>query len=81
MDLDEQLADGFYFTIAYPGMDSNELIGELLLYGISAVSLDISGSLRNDALRACVSHVAREQFDDLESRLKSFREAHPVRMN
>jgi hypothetical protein len=78
MDLDEPLADGFYFTIAYPGMTSNELLEELLYYGISAISLEITGSKRNDGLRACVSHVAREQFDDLEIRLKCFREDHPV---
>jgi aspartate/methionine/tyrosine aminotransferase len=81
MDLDEPLADGFYFTISYPGMTGSELLEELLYYGISAISLDITGSNRNDGLRACVSHVAREQFDDLESRLKCFKEDHPVKMN
>lgn len=75
-DLDQPVADGFYFTIAYPGMTSSELVGELLYYGISAISLDITGSKRNDGLRACVSHVSREQFGDLELRLKRFREDH-----
>ena len=78
-DLDEPLADGFYFTIAYPGMTGNELLEELLYYGISAISLDITGSNRNDGLRACVSHVSRDQFDDLEFRLKSFNEDHQVK--
>jgi aspartate/methionine/tyrosine aminotransferase len=80
-DLDEPLADGFYFTIAYPGMTSGELLEELLYYGISAISLDITGSKRNDCLRACVSHVSREQFADLELRLADFRKDHQVNIN
>jgi aspartate/methionine/tyrosine aminotransferase len=80
-DLDEPLADGFYFTISYPGMTSNELLEELLLYGISAISLEITGSKRNDGLRACVSHVSRNQFGDLETRLKMFNDDHPVKLN
>ncbi len=58
-DLDEPLADGFYFTISYPGMTGEYLIEELLHYGISAISLDITGSERNEGLRACVSLVPR----------------------
>jgi aspartate/methionine/tyrosine aminotransferase len=77
-DLNEPVADGFYFTISYPGMTSNELIEDLLYYGISAISLDITGSYRNDGLRACVSHVDREQFGDLENRLKRFKEDHSI---
>jgi aspartate/methionine/tyrosine aminotransferase len=77
-DIDRPIADGFYFTIAYPGMKGAELLEKLLYYGISAITLDIAGSSRNDGLRACVSHVAREQFGDLEERLKSFRKNNPV---
>jgi hypothetical protein len=78
-DLDEPLADGFYFTIAYPGLTSSELLEELLYYGISAISLNITGSNRKDGLRACVSHVGRDQFADLELRLISFRKDHQVK--
>ena len=81
MDLEEPLADGFYFTISYPGMTSTGLLEELLCYGISAISLEITGSKRNDGLRACVSHVSRDQFADLESRLKMFNIDHPVKTN
>jgi aspartate/methionine/tyrosine aminotransferase len=77
-DLNEPLADGFYFTLSYPGLTSGELLEKLLYYGISAISLDITGSKRNDG-RASVSHVAREQFGDLEKRLKSFNMDHPVK--
>jgi aspartate/methionine/tyrosine aminotransferase len=80
-DLDEPLADGFYFTISYPGMSGTELLGELLYYGISAITLDITGSDRHEGLRACVSLVSRDQFNDLEYRLKRFLEDHPIEKN
>ncbi|HER10004.1 MAG TPA: pyridoxal phosphate-dependent aminotransferase [Bacteroides sp.] len=78
MDLDEPIADGFYFTIAYPGFDGPQLVEELLYYGISAISLGITGSKHTEGLRACVSQVRRDQFPALEERLKQFRENHPV---
>jgi len=77
-DLDEPIADGFYFTISYPGMTASELIEALLRYGISAITLDTTGSERNDTLRACVSLVPRSLFSDLESRLKQFYNDHPI---
>jgi aspartate/methionine/tyrosine aminotransferase len=77
-DLDQPLADGFYFTISYPGMTGRELLTKLLHYGISAISLDITGSDRSEGLRACVSMVPRKQFSDLEMRLKEFSKDHPV---
>jgi len=54
------------------------LIEELLYYGISAISLAITGSERTEGLRACVSQVADSQLPDLELRLKKFHEHHPV---
>ncbi len=80
-DLDEPIADGFYFTISYPGMKSGELLERLLYYGISAISLEITGSRRNDGLRACVSHVTKEQYAELEFRLKCFHQDHPISKN
>ena len=79
-DLEEPLADGFYFTISYPGMTGSELLEELIYYGISAISLDITGSERK-GLRACVSWVQRDQFGDLEFRLKKFSDDHPIKKN
>ncbi|MGM0621962.1 MAG: aminotransferase class I/II-fold pyridoxal phosphate-dependent enzyme [Bacteroidota bacterium] len=70
-DLDQPIADGFYFTIAYPGMTGHELVANLLYYGISAIALDNTGS-NQEGIRACVSFVKREQFGDLEERLKLF---------
>lgn len=80
-DLDEPLADGFYFTIGYPGMSADELISRLLCYGISAISLVSTGSERSYGLRACVSKVPRTQFNDLEKRLRKFSTDHPAKMN
>ena len=70
-DLGEPLADGFYFTIGYPGMTGAELVANLLNFGISAIALAETGSERQ-GIRACVSHVYRSQFDDLETRLRMF---------
>ena len=78
MDLDEPIADGFYFTLSYPGFEGPQLVEELLYYGISAISLGITGSTRTEGLRACVSQVRRDQFEILDARLKCFRENHPV---
>jgi hypothetical protein len=75
-DEDEDIADGFYFTFSYPGMSGVELLGELVYYGISAISLAITGSDRNEGVRACVSLVKETQFGDLEARLKQFNENH-----
>ncbi len=77
-DEDLPLADGFFFTISYPGMSGVELIEKFVYYGISAISLAITGSERTEGLRACVSLVSRDQFPDLEYRLKKFHEHYPV---
>ena len=75
-DVDKPVADGFYFTVAYPGMTSGELIEEFLYYGISAISLGITGSESTEGLRACVSLVPRSMFPALEERLRKFKENH-----
>ena len=75
-DEDEPIADGFYFTFSYPGYSGAELLNELLYFGISAISLAITGSERLEGIRACVSLVQRDQFKDLEYRLKKFNEDH-----
>ena len=70
-DLDEPIADGFYFTLSYPGMTGNKLVENLLYYGISAIALDNTGS-NEEGIRACVSFVQSQQFEELEKRLKLF---------
>jgi aspartate/methionine/tyrosine aminotransferase len=75
-DLDEPVADGFYFTISYPGMTGGELMEELIYYGISAISLATTGS-RQEGLRACTSFIRPDQYDLLDERLRLFNERHP----
>ncbi len=75
-DEDKPIADGFYFTISYPGLTGDELNKALIYYGISAISLESTGSDRTEGLRACVSLVQREQFPALEERLKKFYNHH-----
>ena len=78
-DLGEPLADGFYFTIAHPKFDDGaDLLMELLHYGVSAITLETTGSCRTEGLRACVSLVGDDQFEVLRSRLEKFRQDHPA---
>lgn len=77
-DEDQPLSDGFYFTVSYPGFTGEALLEELLYYGISAISLAITGSERLEGLRACVSLVNKNQFPELEERLKIFASNHPI---
>jgi aspartate/methionine/tyrosine aminotransferase len=76
MDIEVPVGDGFYFTISYPGLSGSQLLGELLHYGISAITLDITGST-HEGLRVCVSQTGMEQLPVLEERLKLFFRDHP----
>ncbi len=77
-DEDKPIADGFYFTFSYPGFSGGELVEELLYYGISAISLEITGSDHSEGLRACVSQFSLDQEDALKQRLRQFHADHPV---
>lgn len=70
-DVDQDLSDGFYFTVGYPGMSGDELLHNLMYFGISAISLSITGSERQ-GIRACVSLVPMEDLPELERRLEKF---------
>jgi len=72
-DLDIPIADGFYFTVSYPGFTGNELVEKLFYYGISTVSLDNTGSEYKEGIRVCVSMIKPDQFPVLEQRLKAFK--------
>jgi aspartate/methionine/tyrosine aminotransferase len=75
-DLGEDIADGFYFTISYPGMTGAELTTALIPYGISAISLSNTGS-KQEGLRACTSFIKDHQYELLEERLKAFAKTIP----
>ena len=74
-DLDQPIADGFYFTIGYPGMTGGQLMEELVYYGVSAISLSTTGS-NQQGLRACTSFIKEHQYDLLDERLRLFEENH-----
>ena len=72
----DPIADGFYFTVAYHGYSGEELLEQLLYYGISAISLSNTGSKRTEGIRACVSLVKDSQLPELEERLMQFQLNH-----
>lgn len=75
-DIDEDIADGFYFTIGYPGMTGGELAHELMYYGVSAICLVTTGS-RQNGLRVCTSFVEDRQLEELDRRMAVFHENNP----
>ena len=76
-DLDEPIADGFYFTIGYPGMTSGELAHELMYYGVSAICLITTGS-HQEGLRVCTSFINDNQYELLDERMKVFEVNNPT---
>jgi len=75
-DLDQPIADGFYFTIGYPGMTSGELARELMYYGVSAICLVTTGS-HQEGLRVCTSFIRDHQYEQLDERMAVFAENNP----
>ena len=75
-DLDKPIADGFYFTIGYPGMTSGQLARELMYYGVSAICLITTGS-HQEGLRVCTSFIEDHQYAQLEERMQIFAENNP----
>ncbi|MFR9602674.1 MAG: pyridoxal phosphate-dependent aminotransferase [Rikenellaceae bacterium] len=72
-DMGDPIADGFYFTVGYKNMTGGELMTALIHYGVSAISLDTTGSLQC-GIRACTSFIKEHQYALLEERLKLFNE-------
>ena len=71
-DGERPISDGFFFTIGYGDMKSEELQRELMRHGISSISLPTTGS-EQDGIRACVSNIIEEEtYRNLEERLKAF---------
>ncbi|MCD7843431.1 MAG: pyridoxal phosphate-dependent aminotransferase, partial [Clostridiales bacterium] len=77
-DMGNPVADGFYFTIGYPGMTSGQLAKELMYYGVSAISLITTGSYQ-EGLRACTSFIKDHQYEQLEQRMALFAKNNPVK--
>ncbi len=70
-DIDQNIGDGFYFTVGYKDMKGGDLMYKLLFYGISAISLDTTGS-KQQGLRVCTSFIKDNQYEDLQNRLAEF---------
>ena len=71
-DLGAPLADGFYFTVQYPGMNDLQLTRELMYYGIAVFPLDTMGS-NEQGVRICTSFFSREQEPLFKERIEAFR--------
>ena len=75
-DGDEDVSDGFFYTVGFGDMTGAQLMNDLMLYGICSISLSLTGSCQN-GVRICVSQLNRpEQFDLLATRLNRFAEDH-----
>lgn len=74
-DLNEPVADGFYFTIGYKNMSSGQLAYELMSYGVSAICLVTTGS-DQEGLRVCTSFIEDHQYAQLEERMSIWEENH-----
>ena len=76
-DLDQPVADGFYFTIGYKNMTSGQLAKELMYYGVSAICLITTGS-HQEGLRVCTSFIEDHQYAQLEERMQLFETNNPA---
>ena len=76
-DVTEEIADGFFFSLSYPGMTGGELVCELISYGVSSINLDTTGSLEH-GVRACTSRMRDELYSVLEERMQMFHHDHPI---
>ena len=74
-DVKEDVGDGFFFTLGYPGFSSGKLLKELMYYGVSSISLSTTGS-EQEGVRACTSRMREELYPVLEERMKAFEEDH-----
>jgi len=71
-DMDETIADGFYFTVRYPGISGGKLMAAFISFGISTISLSTTGS-NQEGLRICTSFIKDHQYDLLDQRLEVFK--------
>ena len=71
-DGDEDVSDGFFYTVGYEGKTGSELVRDLMLCGICTISLTLTGSCQ-EGVRVCVSRLNRpEQMRMLDERLELF---------
>ena len=73
-DMDETVGNGFYLTMSYPNYEGNDLMLELMKYGISTITLKSTGSNRHEGLRVCISFMSEKEMPLLEEKLEKFME-------
>lgn len=74
-DVTQAVGDGFFFTIGYKGMSGDELMKELMYYGVSSISLSTTGS-KQEGIRACTSRMREELYPVLAERMRDFQQDH-----
>lgn len=74
-DVSAPVGDGFFFTIGFPGIKGDDLVKELVYYGVSSISLSTTGSLR-EGVRGCTSRMREELYPVLEERMEAFEKDH-----
>ena len=75
-DVTRPVGDGFFFTLGYEGLSGDELVVELMYYGVSSISLSTTGSHRQ-GVRGCTSRMREELYPVLEERMAAFEQDHP----
>ena len=75
-DLDENVSDGFFFTIGYGGLTGSRLLLGLLRCGVCAITMVATRSSR-EGIRVCVSMLnSDDDFKALDDRLGIFEDLH-----
>ena len=67
-DMGQPIGDGFYFTVSHSGLTGEELLFEMLRYGMAGIPLSTTGSGK-EGIRICVSLIREDQMNELENRL------------
>lgn len=75
MDVHARVGNGFFFTLGYGNMSGEQLLIELMYYGVSSICLSTTGS-RQKGIRACVSRMREDLYDVLDQRLTEFEKDH-----
>lgn len=71
-DGDEDISDGFFFTVGYKDLSGDELQKELLRHGVATISLYSTGSTR-PGVRVCISMMKSDKdFEMLDRFLNDF---------
>ena len=71
-DLDQAVADGFFYTVGYHGMDCEKLLSLLMRCGIAAITLNTTGSERPGARISVSALKTQELMQQLDERLAMF---------